>query len=384
MEERTIKQRVLIFHPALAPYRADFFNELGRNVELRVVFMARNNSNQQFNQHELLRGHTYSVGYLDNHMTFLGRDINFGYDKEIKEFRPDIVICSEFGISLWVTYFSCFRSGKKFKIYTICDDSEAVMRDRRGLRKFVSRFFTKRIDGVICINPNVRKAYLAAGAKSAPFFPIIYPNKEFNDRLISSLPISRYYIDKYSLRGVKCILFVGRLAKVKNLRALIKAFALLIDQYTKPIKLVIVGDGPEKEDLISLTELLGCAKNVIFPGRFEGPELLAWYNINGVFVLPSTYEPFGAVVSEALLAGMPVIVSDRCGSKCLVRPENGLVWDCGDIKMLSSFIKSVLTNFTFDYDNTSVRPSLLPYNFDLLIKELLTDICKTPLNIPKL
>ena len=44
------KMRVLIFHPALAPYRVDFFNELGKRMNLRVVFMTRNNANQAFNQ----------------------------------------------------------------------------------------------------------------------------------------------------------------------------------------------------------------------------------------------------------------------------------------------------------------------------------------------
>ena len=96
------KMRVLIFHPALAPYRVDFFNELGKRVNLRIVFLTRNNANQAFNQNELLKGATYSFGYLDRHHTIFKRNRNFGYSEELRNFKPNVVICNECGMSLWV------------------------------------------------------------------------------------------------------------------------------------------------------------------------------------------------------------------------------------------------------------------------------------------
>ena len=108
-------------------------------------------------------------------------------------------------------------------------------------------------------------------------------------------------------------LYAGRMAPEKNLETLIEAFA----EYRKAggrWSLVLVGDGPLRVKLREAAARLGCIEKVQFEGHKSAAELALYYAHAGCFVLPSTREPWGLVVNEAMAAGLPVIVSSRCGS----------------------------------------------------------------------
>lgn len=366
--------RVLIFHPALAPYRVDFFNELGKRVDLRVVFMTRNNANQAFNQNELLKEVTYSYAYLDRHYIILKRNINFGYSEELKNFKPDVVICNEFGMSLWISYFFKISRGKKYKLLTICDDSEDVFDKRSGLRKIVTNFFTRHITGIVCINPNVADYYKLMGAKTTPFFPIIYKNSLFYKRLRLSIPITNDYIKQFNLQGCKCLLFVGRFTAVKNLELLVKAFSLVTKELSEEIRLILVGDGELKQSLIKQSKDLGVYDKVIFPGRYEGNQLLAWYNLRGLSTLISMREPFGAVVGEALMAGMPTLVSDKVGAKCLITANNGMVCQSDCIEDIVLKMKKMIDSVERVDFLKETNKSIIPYDFDSLMDDFINSL----------
>ena len=67
---------------------------------------------------------------------------------------------------------------------------------------------------------------------------------------------------------------------------------------------------------------------MILPGRYEGVALYGWYLCASGFVLPSTYEPFGAVVNEALIFGNKVFCSKYAGASYLIQSDNcGIVFD---------------------------------------------------------
>ena len=75
-------------------------------------------------------------------------------------------------------------------------------------------------------------------------------------------------------------------------------------------------------------------------GRFEGDSLYGIISASDVLVLPSTLEPFGAVVAEGLILGTPCLVSDRCGAASLIEDGyNGCVFKCNDA---ASFKKAIM------------------------------------------
>ena len=113
------------------------------------------------------------------------------------------------------------------------------------------------------------------------------------------------------------VLFVGRLQVRKRIPSLLKACAQLPEQL-KP-RLVIVGDGPELDNLRSQAQRL--YPSAEFPGAKHGTELVDYFRAADLFVLPGTG---GLAVQEAMSYGLPVIVAQGDGTQDdLVRVGNG-------------------------------------------------------------
>ena len=148
--------------------------------------------------------------------------------------------------------------------------------------------------------------------KKGVWMPIISDDIKARRIYEALLPLSVKINRDYGLEGYKVILFVGRLVALKNVSSLIKAYSPL----KQMAKLVIIGDGECRGDLEKLDRKL--ETKAIFVGRKEGDELLAWYNIADIFVLPSVQEAFGAVTNEALLAGCYTLVSEKAGSSSII------------------------------------------------------------------
>jgi glycosyltransferase involved in cell wall biosynthesis len=108
--------------------------------------------------------------------------------------------------------------------------------------------------------------------------------------------------------------------------------------------LVFAGDGPERSNLEGRATELGLAERVRFLGFLNQSQLPATYCAADLVVLPSKFEPFGLVVNEAMLCGLPVAISDRVGARFdLVRPnENGYVFPVGDVEALVGILKEIL------------------------------------------
>ncbi len=134
-------------------------------------------------------------------------------------------------------------------------------------------------------------------------------------------------------------LYVGRLAEEKNVAGLLASWtAYRAGGGTWP--LVLCGDGPERARLVAGVAATPYANDVHFPGLKTSRELLPMYAGAGCFVLPSTREPWGLVVNEAMAAELPVLVSTRCGcsSDLVVPGENGFTFEPTDAAALTRLL----------------------------------------------
>jgi 1,2-diacylglycerol 3-alpha-glucosyltransferase len=123
-------------------------------------------------------------------------------------------------------------------------------------------------------------------------------------------------------------LFVGRLAREKNVVGLLQAW-LDYRRGGGDWSLVLVGDGPELATLRATLEGSPFAEHVVFAGLKSSWELFPFFAFASCLVLPSTREPWGLVVNEAMAAGLPVVVSNRCGcaEDLVENGRNGLLFD---------------------------------------------------------
>lgn len=124
------------------------------------------------------------------------------------------------------------------------------------------------------------------------------------------------------------LLFLGRLSWKKSPELLLQAVAKLPDQLQgTDVRVVYVGpdEGGVKKQLLQLASQLGIAANVHFSDAVYGLDKWAAYRDSDIFVLPSQNENFGNSAAEAVVAGTPVIVSERCGVAPLLADRAGLV-----------------------------------------------------------
>lgn len=114
----------------------------------------------------------------------------------------------------------------------------------------------------------------------------------------------------------KIIFFVGRMVPEKGVQVLIEAMPDILAGYNDA-KLVIVGGG-HKDHLVKLAHEKGISEKVFFTGYIDDETLVKLYNVIDVAVYPSLYEPFGIVALEAMVAKVPVVVSDVGGLREVV------------------------------------------------------------------
>ena len=137
------------------------------------------------------------------------------------------------------------------------------------------------------------------------------------------------------------ILAVGRLHQQKDYPTLLRAFVRV--RQIRPCRLVILGEGPEKDNLNNLINELGIQKDVRMLGFVDNP--YAYMANSRVFVLSSAWEGFGNVIAEALAVGTPV-VSTNCKSgpaEILKNGKYGELIPVGDTKAMAEAILKVLS-----------------------------------------
>lgn len=144
------------------------------------------------------------------------------------------------------------------------------------------------------------------------------------------------------------VLFVSVLDKhhkFKGLDYLLEAIKL-VKKTIPSIKLIVVGEGELKNIYIEKTKNLGISENVMFVGEKNQKELVSYYNMASVFVLPSTdIEGFGIVLLESLACKTPVITTNIVGLSNNIKKSNcGLIVNTRDYKSLSDTINYLSNN----------------------------------------
>lgn len=151
-------------------------------------------------------------------------------------------------------------------------------------------------------------------------------------------------------RDMNQILFVGRLVEKKGLTFLLDAMALLHGKFPQ-LKLLIIGDGPEKDSLQAQCRRLNIENRIQFLGALNQKQLAMIYSSAGIFVMPSVVdstndqEGLGLVAIEAMGCGCAVIASDLPAIKDIIEHNiNGLVVKPGDKNQLASAIEHLMTD----------------------------------------
>lgn len=216
--------------------------------------------------------------------------------------------------------------------------------DDKGWRGFLKRLEYKRqfllkrerIEGVLAIGHNTTDWVVARGMPADRVFPFAYFLIDSVKTEISNDTPNQFFR----------FIFVGQFIELKRLGMLIDALSNLNGQ---DFELIVVGAGPLEEKLRRKAETI-FSHRLTWLGKLPSTEVSAVIAQADCLVLPSIYDGWGAVVSEALMVGTPVICSNTCGSAGVVRFSGvGGVFDANDQKMLIELLEIQLTNGQVDY-----------------------------------
>ena len=149
---------------------------------------------------------------------------------------------------------------------------------------------------------------------------------------------------RFAMDNEKIILFMGRLVNEKGVQHLIAAMPKILAGY-HDAKLVIAGKGGMLDELRAEADALGLGDKVYFAGYLGGKDVERMYKAADISVFPSTYEPFGIVALEGMLAERPIVVSDAGGlGEIVEHRETGMKSYCGNANSIADSILELLYN----------------------------------------
>lgn len=174
---------------------------------------------------------------------------------------------------------------------------------------------------------------------------IVLLSPPFDTDEFSELPISGKFRSKFSIREKHIVMFLGRINWIKGLDFLVESFHELI-QHRKDVILVIVGpDDGYRATLEDLIRRLDLGKKVLFTGFFSGEDKLSALKDADIVVQTSRYEEGAWAPFEAVLCGIPIIVTANTGAgEDVKKIDAGYLVEFGNKKDLCDKIQYVLNN----------------------------------------
>jgi glycosyltransferase involved in cell wall biosynthesis len=149
------------------------------------------------------------------------------------------------------------------------------------------------------------------------------------------------------------LLAVGLLTERKRFGALLDAFAKTAETVPE-MRLVIVGDGPDRATLEHQADALGIAEAVRFVGLETREGVLEWFQWADAVVSTSSHESFGLSIAEALASGLPVVTTASGGPEAFVDADIGRVVPVDDGPSLAAAIEG-LPEFIRSFDPARAR-----------------------------
>jgi glycosyltransferase involved in cell wall biosynthesis len=350
-----VPHRLAIVASHVIQYQDPFFRLLAQDpeIDLTVLYCSRAGAETYRDEDmkttlawdiDLLQGYRYR--FLRN----LARGSNAGYMRLINpgivpaivRGRYDAVIFM-FGwgaITALLGMAACWITRTPFFLYGDSSFPPPERTLRAKLRAWFVRTVFARTTGFMVSGTLNADYYRHYGGDERTFF--LLPWAVDNDRFAAASADGLR--ERYGIAPDEVvILFSAKLVPRKDPMTLLRAFEAMT--HGDRAALVFMGDGELRSELEAHAREHH-VENVHFIGFINQREIPGHYAMSDVFVLPSLYEPRGAVINEAMACGLPVIVTDRCGSigDIVQENENAFVYPAGDSVALRDALDRIVSD----------------------------------------
>jgi glycosyltransferase involved in cell wall biosynthesis len=208
----------------------------------------------------------------------------------------------------------------------------------------IKKFVLKHTDEVTAVSNAIKnKIHTIGYKKEISVFPMGIDTNKFNPNKFNQSIKKQLNIENYFL------LFVGRIVEKKGLVFLIKAMPQILQSFPK-VKLVVIGDGPEKDSLFKLCNKLNILENVIFLGAIPHNKLPSYYATADIFIGPSVIaksgdrEGFGLVFAEAMSSETVVIATNLPAIQDIVNKNTGFIVEQKNPHAIATTVVNILKN----------------------------------------
>jgi glycosyltransferase involved in cell wall biosynthesis len=261
--------------------------------------------------------------------------------RALSAIQPDAVLAAHPNIN-FIAIWSRFFIRKRISL-VISERSNLTMASQSSnrlslrLRPFLERLFYPLADGIVAVSSALADDIANKTGIPRNKISVIY-NPVYSERLpaLMNETVPAHLFPP----AIPIILGVGRLVKVKDFKTLILAFAAV--RASRPVKLIILGEGSSRKELEALIKELSLENDVCLPGAVINP--FAYMSKASVVVLSSRYEGFPNVIAESLACGTPV-VSTNCETgpaEILDNGRFGKLVPVGDYRAMAKAIEETL------------------------------------------
>lgn len=329
--------KVLIIHNvAWSHYKAAVFSELYKllyqdGIELQVIQIALTEVGRVDLGGVDESLHQYPINILFRasfeETSLIGRTVKIA--EAIRRYRPDIVILPGYSdLSYVIALLFSRLSGMRV---IVAVDSTYFDRPRRWYKEKLKSLFIRLCDAGFCYGTRSKEYLVSLGMDEKNVFIRCQATPfETTERLHDEAKGRRdALIRQLGFKPLNFV-YVGRLAHEKNITSLLKAYNFVLHSSQNASKwgLILVGEGKERPNLERMIKADNI-EGVSFVGGKSWKEVPLYYSLSDLLILPSVSEPWGLVVNEAMICGLPVLVSNRCGSACdlVIEGGNGFTFD---------------------------------------------------------
>ena len=315
-------KKVLFITNIPAPYRIDFYNELGKHCELTVIFEAKRAPGITFNWKENTISNFKAIFLKEGEIQ--ETKIDWSIFKYIKQLKYDVIFITNYA---YFTEMAALLSIKLRNIPYYYEVDGAMAKYHEGkAKKIFKSFFLKGAKAYISPS-QITDEYIRfyAGENSTIYR---YPFSSLGNKDIINAPLSQQ--EKNAIRKIlnikepQMILAVGQFIHRKGFDVLLQA-ARTMD---KNIGIYIVGGKPTEEYLQIQKE--NNLTQIHFEGFKTKEELAMYFKAADIFVHPTREDILGLVINESMAYGLPVITTNKCvagmelitNKECLIDTDN--------------------------------------------------------------
>lgn len=355
-------KRVLFLTNYPSPYRVRFFDELGKAVDLTVLFADRieDKKHRNANWYEPSAGSFQSV-QLKKSFSVKTNSLCMDVIGWLKKGFDHIVICGYSNPTAILAMTWLRLQGIPFWM----EVDGGLIRQERKMTYMIKKTLVSLASGWLSSGPSTTDYLVHYGAKREKVreYPFSSLSEEDMPSDVPSVEEKLALRKELGIESEKMILSIGQFIHRKGYDILLKSAA----QLKKGLDIYIVGGEPT-EEYLQLCRELGL-QNVHFEGFMKKEKLLNYYRATDLFVLPTREDIWGLVINEAMSYGLPVITTDRCvaGLDLVEDGVNGYIVPVGDDKALAEKINALFEENWGEMGEKSLE-KIRPYTIETMAK----------------